>query len=112
MLGPRPALSVAMILHELATNATKYGALSDDAGRVELFSERTAEGAVRIVWRECDGPAVTAPTGEGFGMQLVRNETSYNLRGEASVAFEASGVAVTLRFRDQDDAGAADSGGR
>ncbi len=101
-LGPRPALSVALILHELATNAAKYGALSTDSGGVELFTERGGDGAVRIVWREAGGPTVTAPASEGFGMQLVRNETSYNLRGESSVAFEPAGVAVALRFDDQE----------
>lgn len=102
VLGPRPALSVAMILHELATNAAKYGALSVDAGRVELFAERGTDGIVRIVWRESGGPRVTVPPGEGFGMQLVRNETSYNLRGDARVAFEEAGVTVSLRFSDQE----------
>ncbi len=100
-LGPRPALSVAMILHELATNAAKYGALSDDAGRIELFTDRSADGGVRLIWREHDGPPCKEPSDEGFGMQLVRNEASYNLRGEANIAFEPDGLAVSLRFDDE-----------
>ncbi|USU03646.1 PAS domain-containing protein [Sphingomonadaceae bacterium OTU29LAMAA1] len=108
MLGPRSALSVAMILHEMTTNAAKYGALSIDQGRVELFTERANAGderggdAVRLDWRERDGPECTAPEREGFGMQLVRNEASYNLRGVATVDFRPEGLALSLRFDDKD----------
>jgi len=104
LLGPRPALSVAMILHELATNAAKYGALSTDGGRIELFTERDADDGIHLTWRELDGPPCVPPSQQGFGMQLVRNETSYNLRGAADIAFEPGGVIVSLRFDDRETA--------
>ncbi len=97
-LAPRQALSMAMILHELATNAAKYGALSVDAGRVELFTERGADGSVLVIWREEEGPPCAAPEQDGFGMQLVRNEVGYNLRGEVSIDFDPAGLCVRLRF--------------
>ncbi len=82
--------------------------MSIDQGRVELFTERANAGderggdAVRLDWRERDGPECTAPEREGFGMQLVRNEASYNLRGVATVDFRPEGLALSLRFDDKD----------
>lgn len=74
-LGPRAALSLALLAHELVTNAAKYGALSVPEGRVTI-SWRTQgiapDGTLRVEWRERGGPLVTPPTEKGFGSKLIR----------------------------------------
>ena len=76
-LGPRATLSLSLLLHELATNAAKYGALSVPAGRVSVAWRLEGEGdagEVVLDWRERDGPPVAAPAGEGrrgFGTRLI-----------------------------------------
>ena len=70
-MGPRGTLSTALILHELLTNAVKYGALSVPAGRVTI-AWRTDEDTFNLTWQETDGPAVTAPASKGFGSRLIR----------------------------------------
>ena len=98
-LDPRQALSVGMILHELATNAAKYGALSNEAGQITLAATGTGEGQmIELTWLEKGGPPVQEPEGAGFGLRLVRNETSYNLGGDALVEFRPDGLFVRLRF--------------
>ena len=97
-LAPREALSLAMILHELATNAAKYGALSAEAGRIRV-GWTVADGEARrlkLVWAETDGPVVGEPTRRGFGLRLIERETRHALGGEASVAWPVGGVKVEL----------------
>ncbi|MBM0104930.1 PAS domain S-box protein [Steroidobacter sp. S1-65] len=94
-LTPRAALSFTMALGELATNATKYGALSSENGTLSLRSQRieTAQGpALRIEWRERDGPAVTPPTRRGFGVRLMERCIETDLGGQFELVFEPSGV--------------------
>jgi two-component system, chemotaxis family, CheB/CheR fusion protein len=95
-LKPKQAVSIGMVLHELATNASKYGALSKSDGRVRL-AWRRVDGQLFIDWREQDGPAVVPPDKDGFGLELVRQEMSYNLGGGAEIDFAASGLKVSLR---------------
>lgn len=101
-LPPQPALSVAMIVHELCTNAIKYGALSNDHGRVDLnwFSE--PEGSVSlvtIVWQESGGPPVAPPSARGFGTRLIQRGLSAELSGDATIDFAPGGVSCTIRAR-------------
>lgn len=99
-LGPRQALSIGMVLHELATNAVKYGSLDGD-GRVELSSRVIGTGdkaTVEIGWRERGGSPITVPDSEGFGLKLIQQEISYNLRGETVLSFEPDGLAASIRF--------------
>jgi len=72
-IGPRQAVSLALALHELATNAAKYGALSNADGQVKLsWSMSTAAPReLRFEWREQGGPLVAPPTRKGFGSRLV-----------------------------------------
>lgn len=75
-LGPRMALSLSLLLHELATNALKYGSLSADAGRVSLewdVEEEEGKPTFRIHWRENGGPPAREPTRRGFGSRLIRS---------------------------------------
>ena len=96
-LDARQALSVSLVLHELATNATKYGALSTPHGRV-LISWRTEndDGGARLhlQWQEQGGPPVTEPQNGGFGTQLIRRAFAYELGGTAELAFDPAGLCL------------------
>jgi two-component sensor histidine kinase len=98
-LSPRLAVVLSMIVHEIATNATKYGALSNDTGTVALDWEITEEGAgrqLRLIWTEAGGPHVTAPVQRGFGSRLIERSARDQLGGEATVDFLPRGVVYTV----------------
>ena len=99
-LDPREALALGMIVHELATNALKYGALSNDSGRVEVTWARSdASGdSMEIRWSESGGPAVTAPQRHGFGSLLVERQLSYELNGHSSVTYAAKGLQAVMQL--------------
>lgn len=98
---PAPsATALAMALHELATNALKYGALSRVAGEVLLHwqvesAERGPE--LHLEWRERGGPPVTLPARRGFGSGLVERALAAQLRGRCAIAFERDGVVCDIR---------------
>ena len=99
MLQPAAALSLGMILHELATNAVKYGALSGTEGGVELAWTVVGEPGsrlMRLTWREQGGPTPAIDPPAGFGLKLVHRETSHGLGGAAVVERPATGLVVTL----------------
>lgn len=98
-LSPRLAVILAMMLHEIATNAAKYGALSNDTGTVALDWEVLDEGSarkLRFVWTESGGPHVTAPVQRGFGSRLIERSARDQLGGEATVDFLPRGVVYTV----------------
>ncbi|MCG6116134.1 MAG: PAS domain-containing protein [Mesorhizobium sp.] len=98
-LGPSIALSIAMALHELATNAAKYGALTTENGQVDIAWQLTGEGKDRqlsLRWAESGGPPVTSPTRKGFGSRLVQRVLAAELGGNVSVDYETSGVVCTI----------------
>jgi two-component sensor histidine kinase len=98
-LSPRLAVVLSMILHEIATNAAKYGALSNDGGTVMLDWDVTAESTgrkLRLIWTEAGGPQVTAPVQRGFGSRLIERSTRDQLGGEATVDFLPRGVVYTI----------------
>jgi PAS domain S-box-containing protein len=98
-LLPQVAQSLALVLHELATNAAKYGALSSPNGRVILGWERVqiAEpGWIKLTWIEKDGPPVREPEGEGFGMTVIKAAAS-DLGAELDYRFDPSGVFLSFR---------------
>lgn len=97
-LNARQALSLALAVHELATNALKYGALSVPEGQVHIKWEITggADPAFRFHWQECDGPPVTAPARRGFGSRLVERVLASDFRGKAVLDFAGDGVRFTL----------------
>ncbi|MDH4744122.1 response regulator [Sphingomonas sp. CBMAI 2297] len=82
-LSPEPALHLALVLHELGTNANKYGALSNEAGRVRL-EWRLRGTMLELEWAESGGPAVAAPSRRGFGTALI--ERSLKAEGGSAVA--------------------------
>ena len=98
-LSPRLAVVLAMILHEIATNAAKYGALSNDTGTVALDWEILEESdgrKLRLIWTEAGGPHVTAPVQRGFGSRLIERSARDQLGGEATVDFLPLGVVYTV----------------
>jgi two-component sensor histidine kinase len=98
-LSPRFAVVLSMILHEMATNAAKYGALSNDAGTVKLDWQVITEHAgpkLRLVWTEAGGPPVVAPVQRGFGSRLIERSARDQLGGEATVDFLPRGVVYTV----------------
>ena len=91
-VGPGAALSLALILHELATNAAKYGALSTESGRVTV-AWTADEAILRLSWRETGGPAVVQPTRKGFGTRLIERGLA---GGEVRTAFDTAGLSCEL----------------
>ena len=93
-LDPKTAVSIAMALHELATNAIKYGALSVDGGHVTVrWSSGSAdEPRLLLDWRESGGPKVTEPTTRGFGSRMIERALASELRGKVTLEFRADGL--------------------
>jgi len=97
MLRTDAVQSLGLALHELATNATKYGALSEKQGRVRVSWERIGETGLSLSWTERDGPPVAEPTRSGFGQVVIERLTAQNLSGTVDYLFEPSGVVWRLR---------------
>jgi PAS domain S-box-containing protein len=100
-LAARPALAFAMSLHELSTNAAKYGALSNDVGHVELtwtIEQDDGEDVLALKWREFGGPPVNLPDRQGFGTRLMKG-LSRDLGGAGVLEYAPEGVQWLLRSR-------------
>jgi two-component sensor histidine kinase len=97
-LSPRMAVVLSMIVHEIATNAAKYGALSNESGTVALNWELLDEmpQKLRMIWTEAGGPPVMAPVQRGFGSRLIERSARDQLGGEATVDFLPRGVVYTV----------------
>ncbi|THV16758.1 CheR family methyltransferase [Rhizobium rhizophilum] len=98
-LEPSASLAVSMAIHELCTNAAKYGALSTDAGHVDIVWELKGEGNDRrfiLRWSETGGAPVNAPTRKGFGSRLIERALAMELGGTVVVEYEHSGVVCTI----------------
>ena len=96
-LTPQTALALAMALHELASNAVKYGALSADCGRIAV-TWQAVPGRVSFVWRESDGPPVAPPERKGFGSRLLEQRLARELNGAVHMAYPATGVVCSIDF--------------
>lgn len=90
-LSPRQALALSMALHELATNAVKYGALARTEGRVEI-SWHSEGDRLRFTWRERGGKPVTPPLSRGFGSRLLEKAVALDLGGTARLEWAVDGV--------------------
>jgi PAS domain S-box-containing protein len=90
-LAPRAALALAMALHELGTNAAKYGALSAEGGRVSIGWTQSGD-RLHLLWRESGGPPVAAPTRRGFGSRLIERGLAADLGGAAALHFDPAGL--------------------
>jgi two-component sensor histidine kinase/CHASE3 domain sensor protein len=100
---PDSAQHIGMALHELATNAAKYGALSTPAGRVHISWTVEPDGPAnapqcRLSWTESNGPAVTPPSSRGFGRVVIERTVARAVDGEVSIAYAPEGVRWTLVF--------------
>jgi PAS domain S-box-containing protein len=98
-LGPKAALALSLALHELCTNATKYGALAVDAGQVEITWHVSGEGdaaLMRFQWRESGGPVVKAPGRKGFGSRLIEQSLAGSFGGTTGISYEPTGVVLRL----------------
>jgi two-component system, chemotaxis family, CheB/CheR fusion protein len=97
-LDPREALAIGMVMHELATNALRHGALSNDKGRVSVSWDlpEGPGGPVEIHWLESGGPGVERPSHRGFGTLLVERQLAYELGGRSTLSYAPEGLAVTL----------------
>ena len=94
-LAPRTAVSIAMALHELCTNAVKYGALSNDAGSVTVrwsIAGSGAERRLRLEWIETGGPPVSPPARRGFGSRMIERGLASELGGTVALEFRKEGV--------------------
>jgi two-component sensor histidine kinase len=96
VLKPRAVLTLAMAVHELTTNAAKYGALSVPGGRVEVqwgpVHDADGHPQLHIDWIENGGPAVVAPAQGGFGSKLIEGSVAAELGGKARLIFEPKGL--------------------
>jgi PAS domain S-box-containing protein len=102
MLTAAATQAVATVLHELATNAAKYGALSTPVGRVSVSWDRTTNGDtadnLKIVWHEIGGPPVGASSQPGFGTSLIRDLIPHELGGTVHLDFYRDGAHCTIEF--------------
>jgi two-component sensor histidine kinase len=100
---PKTAIAMALALHELATNAVKYGALSTSEGRVDftwqLISHEDQSDELVATWRESDGPRVSPPTRAGFGTRLIERGLAADLNGHVTISYPVDGVVCTIRAR-------------
>jgi two-component sensor histidine kinase len=94
-LRPQSAQSIAMVLHELTTNAVKYGALSVSSGRVRVAWSRTSEGMLVLCWSETDGPPVKPPARKGFGTRVIDSVVRAE-KGEARYDWSPDGLACEI----------------
>jgi two-component sensor histidine kinase len=98
-LSPRMALDLAMALHELGTNAFKYGALSAASGAVDLtwcVDHHNTPPHLKLRWKEKDGPPVAPPIRRGFGTRLIERSLAQDLGGTARIEFAPTGVICTV----------------
>ncbi|ESY86862.1 chemotaxis protein CheR [Mesorhizobium sp. LNHC220B00] len=96
-LGPQQGLSLSMAIHELATNAAKYGALSKPRGRIGVRWAMDGDNFT-LGWREKDGPPVKEPLNNGFGLNLLKGEIGYRLGGQVDTSFRKDGLDVQIAF--------------
>ena len=94
-ISPRQTLALSMALHELATNATKYGALSRAGGRVSVRWEKDGD-KLRLDWEESGGPAVSPPAHKGFGSRLIERLLASELGGEVKLDYDPAGVRCAI----------------
>ena len=96
MVPPSMAVALSLATHELATNAAKYGALSNDSGRVSIRWWMDAE-TLTFLWREEGGPPVSPVQRAGFGTRLIKRTLAAELRGAAELSFEPTGLVCSVK---------------
>jgi two-component sensor histidine kinase len=100
-MSSRTVVMLSLVLHELATNASKYGALSGPAGRVTVSWMISPIDKVKLYWRETGGPPVEKPQHAGFGSTLIEKGFGAQVGGSATLRFEPDGLTCALEFPPQ-----------
>lgn len=98
-ISPTVSHALGLVLHELTTNASKYGALTSDAGTLTIRWEIVKEhepNHVRLFWEERGGPSVTPPERHGFGSRLIETSLTHSLNGSVEMAYDPKGFSATL----------------
>lgn len=99
-LDPKAALALSMVLNELATNALKYGSLSNSSGKVfvKWNMSRNEDGVdtLQLEWREEGGPPISQPIKTGFGTTLITRTIEYELQGSVSIYYDSTGLKCTI----------------
>ena len=98
-LDPRPAQAIAMVFHELTTNAAKYGALSVVDGRVEIKWVPRSDDRLSLTWTETDGPIIVPPTRHGFGTHVMETLIKVDLGGELRFDWRAEGLVCEIEIQ-------------
>jgi PAS domain S-box-containing protein len=98
MLEPSTAQMIGVCLHELATNAAKYGALSRRNGHVQITWSRTLDGVLVLSWSEVGGPTVTPPSRQGFGTRVIKQMVEGQFKGEMRFDWQPEGFACDFSF--------------
>ncbi len=103
-VAPRAAVALGLILHELATNAVKYGALSNENGKVNVTASGNGseEHPLTLEWRESGGPPVAMPTRRGFGRTVISRSLQYSPQGQAQLHFLPEGISCQIRIPPED----------
>lgn len=101
-LTAKQGVTLGLVLHELATNAAKYGALSVPTGHVQVSwridDERRDEQHIRLLWEERNGPVIEPPSHEGFGTRMIKKAFDYELKGQAELIYAPDGLRCKICF--------------
>jgi PAS domain S-box-containing protein len=98
LLPARAVVPLSIVLHEMTTNAAKYGGLSTRRGAIEITWKVTVDKFVELVWQERGGPNVEAPASAGFGTRLIDHVIRHDLDGKTEIDFDPAGVRWTIAF--------------
>jgi light-regulated signal transduction histidine kinase (bacteriophytochrome) len=97
LLNPQAYSTMALVVHELVTNSTKYGSLSS-GGHVDVSWSRTDDGGLLFEWQERDGPPVKPPNRKGFGTTIIGRSVPYDLGGQATIDYAPAGVKARFQI--------------
>jgi two-component sensor histidine kinase len=95
-LSPNASVTMSMVLHELATNAVKYGGLVNPTGMVEVIWSLDGDHSLTLIWRERGGPEVTPPERDGFGTRLIAASVQHEFGGQVQMQHLAQGLVCTI----------------
>ena len=107
-LTPKQGLGLALVLHELATNAAKFGALATENGMLSVvweIAQIEGKNYAQIFWQEREGPPVENSAPTGFGMKLIKRACVYELDGSVELRFAPEGLSVMIKFPISGDRG-------
>ena len=98
LIEARAHQTLALVLHEMMTNAAKYGALSVEGGRLAIKWSLDASGDLALTWRETNGPAVAPPSRRGFGSIVIEQTIPFELRGTARIDYRDEGISADFKI--------------